>query len=212
MHLARRVFIFGGSASALAAVSSIARSQSTAAPMLSATWQARLIAAARSQIGVTVIYDPSYVGLSYPGGDVARERGVCTDVIIRAYRDAFAVDLQVLVHEDMKANFSAYPTIWGHTGTDRNIDHRRVPNLETFLTREGAALPVTDNPEDYRPGDLVTQRLPGNLPHIAIVSDRHAPGTDIPLMLHNVGRGAREENILLRWPIHGHFRFVPEMA
>ena len=171
------------------------------------TWQARLIAAAERQVGRTVLYDGAYVRLAYPGGDVPRERGVCTDVVIRAYRDAFGLDLQTLVHEDMRRAFAAYPRNWGLSRPDRNIDHRRVPNLETFLKRRGAGLPHSG----YQAGDLVTQRLPGNLPHILIVTARQAaPGR--PLVVHNIGAGTRVEDALFDYPVTGHFRFPPERA
>jgi len=169
----------------------------------------RLIEAARAQIGVTLSYNPAYVRLSYPGGDISAEQGVCTDVIVRAYRKALNIDLQKLVHEDMKASFAAYPKQWGLKGPDPNIDHRRVPNLQTLFKRIGASLPVTSDPADYRPGDLVTQMLPGNLPHIAIVSDRRSADGTRPLVIHNIGRGAREEDGLFAFPVTGHYRFVP---
>ena len=164
-----------------------------------------LTEAARDQVGVTVTYDPAYTALDFPGGDLPRDRGVCTDVVIRALRDAWDIDLQLAVNRDMKADFAAYPGLWGLTRTDRNIDHRRVPNLATLLTRIGADLPLTDAPTPYLPGDIVTWNLPGNLPHIGIVSDRRtAEGT--PLILHNIGAGAREEDILFAYPMTGHYR------
>ena len=129
-------------------------------------------------------------------------------MIIRSYRAAFGFDFQKAVHEDMKANFSAYPTIWGHKRPDKNIDHRRVPNLETYLKREGMALPVSQSAADYRPGDIVTWRLGGSLPHIGIVSDKRSPeGT--PLIIHNVGAGLQEEDVLFVYELHEHFRFIP---
>jgi hypothetical protein len=161
--------------------------------------------AARARVGVTTTYDPAYVGLKYPGGDVPNDRGVCTDVVIRALRQS-GVDLQKLVHKDMKAHFDAYPKIWGLKGTDRNIDHRRVPNLKTFFKRRGFSLPVTKKAEDYQPGDLVTCTVPPHLPHIMIVSDRKsANGT--PLVVHNIGRGTREEDALFTYPLTGHYRW-----
>ena len=169
----------------------------------------RLVKAAREQVGVTLTYNPAYVRLSYPGGDVAPEQGVCTDVIVRAYRTALNIDLQKLVHEDMKSSFAAYPKQWGLKKPDSNIDHRRVPNLQTLFQRKNASLPVTNNPADYRPGDLVTQMLPGNLPHIAIVSDRRSADGTRPLVIHNIGRGTREEDGLFAFPITGHYRFLP---
>lgn len=170
-------------------------------------WSAKLIAAAERQVGRTLIYDPAYVRLAYPGGDVGRERGVCTDVVIRAYRDGLALDLQKLVHEDMRRAFSAYPRTWGLTRPDANIDHRRVTNLEAFFRSKGAALRFA-GPADFQPGDLATQRLPGNLPHIAVVTARRAPSGRL-LCVHNVGAGARVEDVLAAWPLAGRFRFAP---
>ncbi|MDR0274892.1 MAG: DUF1287 domain-containing protein [Burkholderiaceae bacterium] len=167
-----------------------------------------LVRAARSQIGVTLRYDPAYTPLAYPGGDVPPERGVCTDVVIRAYRKAYGCDLQRLVHEDISRAFSAYPKTWGMKRPDSNIDHRRVPNLQVFFERQRARLPVSERGADYLPGDLVTQMLPGNLPHIVIVSDRRR-GDGLPLVIHNIGQGAREEDWLLGAPLTGHYRFAP---
>lgn len=164
-----------------------------------------LVTAARAQVGVTVIYDPAYVALTFPGGDVAPERGVCTDVVIRAFRSGWGIDLQRVVNRDMARDFAAYPPLWGLTTTDRSIDHRRVPNLQAMLTRAGAALAD----DDFLPGDLVTWRLPGNLPHIGIVSDRRNGEGDRPLILHNIGGGAQEEDILHAFPVTGHFRITP---
>lgn len=166
----------------------------------------QLIAAAKAQVGQTTIYDGSYQTLAYPNGDVSRERGVCTDVIIRAYRDAFNYDLQKMVHEDMRSAFSNYPQNWGMKKPDKNIDHRRVPNLKTFFKRKGAQL-ATNTP--YQPGDLVTQMLPGNLPHILIISDKKNPVTQTPLVIHNIGAGAQEEDRLTDYKITGHYRFFP---
>ena len=166
----------------------------------------RLVSAARRQVGVTRAYDPAYSVLAFPGGDVDRARGVCTDVIIRAYRDAMDVDLQALVNADMRANFGAYPKNWGLGRPDRNIDHRRVPNLVTFWRRQKAAVPVTDAAADWRPGDIFTQMVGGRLPHTGIVSDRkNTIGT--PLVIHNIGGGAREEDALFAHPLTGHFRW-----
>ena len=170
-------------------------------------WSARLVEAAERQVGVTLRYDPAYVRLDYPNGDLPRDRGVCTDVVIRAYRDAFGLDLQRLVHEDMRANFAAYPRKWGMTRPDRSIDHRRVQNLETFFERRGTARKTPREAADFRPGDLVTQRLPGELPHIAVVTARRA-GTR-PLLAHNIGSGAKVEDILFAYRIVGHYRFEP---
>ena len=167
---------------------------------------AGLVRAARAQVGVTLLYDPAYVSLKYPNGDVPIIRGVCADVVIRAFR-AEGLDLQKAVHEDMKRNFAAYPRTWGLKRPDPNIDHRRVLNLETFLRRRGFAQRGTFEAGDFRPGDIVSWRLPGNLPHIGIVSDRKArDGSGRLLVIHNVGRGAREEDVLFAWPQAGHFR------
>ena len=168
----------------------------------------KLVTAARAQVGVTLSYDPAYVGLAYPGGDVPRDRGVCTDVVIRAFRDSLSQDLQKLVHEDMKGAFSAYPKLWGLKSTDRNIDHRRVPNLRAYFKRKGCELPLPGKGDvsAFQPGDIVTCTVPPNLPHIMIVSDRKsAAGT--PLVIHNIGAGAREEDMLNTYPITGHYRW-----
>src|SRR5579872_5305771 len=111
----------------------------------------RLVAAAYTQVGVTVRYDPAYRVLAFPGGDVPLDRGVCTDVVIRAYR-GIGIDLQNLVNHDMRAHFKSYPQLWGASTPDPNIDHRRVPNLATFFARHGERLPVTAAARDYRPG------------------------------------------------------------
>lgn len=165
-----------------------------------------LVAAARGQVGVTVSYDAAYTALAYPDGDVDRARGVCTDVVIRALREAHGIDLQRAVHRDMARAFSAYPKTWGLKRTDRNIDHRRVGNLATLLFRVGAKVETGTKPEDFQPGDIVTQRLPGNLPHIAIVSDRQSTDGLHPLVLHNIGRGAVEEDTLFVFEITGQYR------
>ncbi len=165
-----------------------------------------LVDKAREQIGVTTSYDPTYRSIPYPNGDVPKETGVCTDVVIRALR-ACGLDLQKAVHEDMRANFSKYPKLWGLKSTDRNIDHRRVPNLQTFFKRKGWERPVTDQAADYKTGDIVTWNLQdrGSLPHIGIVSDKKtADGT--PLIIHNIGGGAQEEDCLFHYKITGHYR------
>jgi uncharacterized protein YijF (DUF1287 family) len=166
-----------------------------------------LVASARTQVGVTLHYDPAYARIPYPNGDVPLERGVCADVIVRAFR-ADGIDLQKLVHEDMAAHFSAYPHAWGLRGPDSNIDHRRVPNLETFFQRRHASLPVSATASDYRAGDVVSWRLPNGLAHIGLVSDRTAAdGSGRPLMIHNIGVGAQEEDVLFSWKIVGHYRW-----
>lgn len=184
----------------LAAVVLIALSLEAQAPL------ARVIAGAKKQVGLTRSYDPAYRRIEYPNGDVPMHTGVCTDVIIRAFRQA-GIDLQVLVHEDMKRNFSAYPKNWGLRRPDTNIDHRRVPNLATFFRRKGAALPVTRRGADYRPGDVVTWRLSSGVPHIGVVSDVRARGTDRYLMVHNIGAGAQIEDVLFAYTVTGHYRY-----
>lgn len=150
-------------------------------------------------------YDPAYVQLAYPMGDVPDDRGVCTDTVIRAFRHA-GVDLQVKVHEDMKASFSAYPKMWGLTKPDRNIDHRRVPNLETYFTRKGGARTLSKTVADYLPGDVVSWRLTwGGSPHIGVVTRKKEGGQ--PLVAHNIGSGTQEEPCLFNWPMSGWFRF-----
>ena len=160
---------------------------------------------AKKQIGITTSYDPTYRKLDFPRGDVPINTGVCTDVIIRAYR-LQNIDLQQLVNHDMKSNWSNYPKIWGLKSTDKNIDHRRVPNLEVFFARHGQTLSITDK-SSFQAGDVVTWRLPnGNLPHTGIVSDK-AAADSTPLIIHNIGRGTQEENILFTYPITKHFRY-----
>ena len=165
-----------------------------------------LLANAREQTTQTLHYDPGYTKLAYPGGDVPIERGVCTDVVIRAFRKA-GVDLQVLVHEDMRKNFSAYPQLWGLAKPDRSIDHRRVPNLMTFFKRQGKALTVSDRAADYQAGDIVAWRLSNGLLHIGLVAATDSPGQSRPLIFHNIGQGARLEDILFSYEIIGHYRY-----
>jgi uncharacterized protein YijF (DUF1287 family) len=164
-----------------------------------------LVEAARAQVGVTLIYDPTYQQIAYPMGDVPIERGVCSDVMIRAFR-AVGVDLQQELHRDMIRHFAAYPKSWGLSAPDPNIDHRRVPNLATWFTRQGYALKVGDNAADYQPGDVVTWALDNGRPHIGIVSDRRSEDGARPLVIHNIGWGAREEDVLFEYRLTGHFR------
>ncbi len=166
----------------------------------------RLVAAAMDRLSRDVTYDGSYRRIDYPNGDVPDKIGVCTDLIVRAYRSV-GIDLQQAVHEDMKANFAVYPKIWNHSGPDPNIDHRRVPNLQVFLERKGVALGNSPNPEDYRPGDLVTWTLPGNLPHIGIVVCRRSSDGRRPLVVHNIGAGPKLNDVLFEFPITGHYRY-----
>lgn len=157
-----------------------------------------------------VRYDGSYLSIPYPNGDVPSNIGVCTDVIIRSYR-AIGSDLQKLVHEDMAQNFNHYPSkrIWGLNSPDKNIDHRRVPNLQTYFTRHGVKLAISSSNKDYAAGDMVTWMLPGNLPHIGIVTNQKSSSTGNPLIAHNIGAGPKLEDMLFHYPITGHYRFVP---
>ncbi len=166
-----------------------------------------IVAAARSQVGKTVIYDPAYVGLAYPGGDVPIERGVCTDVVIRALRDGLNIDLQKLIHEDMSAAFPEYPAIWGLKRPDPNIDHRRVPNLRCYFERNGYSLGVSQERQEFLPGDFVTCIVGRNRPHIMIVSDKKT-SEGVPLVIHNIGSGAKEEHRLFDFPMTGHYRIT----
>ncbi len=165
----------------------------------------RLVAGATEQPRYTTTYDPSYVDIDYPMGDVPLDRGVCTDVVVRAFRKA-GIDLQVEVHKDMASDFDAYPDKWGLTKPDSNIDHRRVPNLQTYFTRKGKAVPVTGKASDYRPGDVVTWKV-FSRPHTGMVSDYYNPLTRRYLVVHNIGSGARMEDVLFSWEITGHYRW-----
>lgn len=163
-----------------------------------------LVDQARRQIGVTTSYDPAYRTLSYPGGDVDLKTGVCSDVVVRAFR-GLHVDLQKEVHEDMVKAFDRYPHKWGLSRPDPNIDHRRVPNLMTFFQRKGWSAPVSTNATDFLPGDVVAWDLGEGVTHIGIISDRHsAAGT--PLVIHNIGRGTQEEDTLFAYRIISHYR------
>jgi len=164
----------------------------------------KLVDSARQQIGVTRSYDPTYRTLAYPNGDVPRETGVCSDVVVRALRGQGA-DLQKELHEDMRDNFAQYPKKWGLKKPDSNIDHRRVLNLMTYFTRKGHDLPVTDKPADYQAGDIVTWDLGRGITHIGIVSGR-VGAKKAPLIIHNIGNGTQEEDILFQYRIIGHYR------
>lgn len=168
----------------------------------------QLVAAALTQTTQTVRYDGSYFKIPYPNGDVPAHLGVCTDVIIRAYR-TLGIDLQQLVHEDMHRHFSLYPAKrnWNQTKTDTNIDHRRVPNLQTFFTRHGQSLAISNQAHDYQAGDLVTWMLPGNLPHIGIITDQQSTDGVRPLVVHNIGAGPQQDDMLFNYPITGHYRY-----
>lgn len=166
----------------------------------------KLTAAAVERTHHVVRYDPAYVRLAYPGGDVPADTGVCTDEVIRAYR-AVGVDLQKEVHEDMAANFAAYPRRWGRHEPDANIDHRRVPNLMVFFSRKGESLPITGRAEDYAPGDLVTWDLGRGLTHIGMVVDKKTVFTRRYMIVHNIGAGPKLEDVLFDWKITGHYRY-----
>jgi uncharacterized protein YijF (DUF1287 family) len=153
-----------------------------------------------------VKYDPAYMRIAYPNGDVPADRGVCTDVIIRAYRK-MRIDLQKEVHEDMKANFHKYPKIWGSSKTDTNIDHRRVPNLMTFFSRRGEIKPITDAAPDYLPGDIICWNLSGGITHIGIAVDKKSSDGKRYLIVHNIGAGQVVEDCLFRFKIIGHYRY-----
>ena len=170
-------------------------------------------AAALERTHHVVRYDPAYVRISYPGGDVPEGTGVCTDEVIRAYR-MVGIDLQKEVHEDMAANFSAYPSKWRwlRTSPDANIDHRRVPNLMAFFSRKGEILPITDRADDYAPGDLVTWDLGRGQTHIGMVVDRKAFFTRRHMIVHNIGQGPKMEDVLFDWKIIGHYRYFGSMS
>jgi uncharacterized protein YijF (DUF1287 family) len=202
--LDRRSLLLGVGASLAAGRAQPAPAASEASP--AAGKAAQLLASARTQVGVTLTYDPAYTALPFPGGDVPREKGVCTDVIIRAYRDALGLDLQALVNADMRAAFGAYPRTWGLAAPDRNIDHRRVPNLRVWFARQHAELPIPRDPSGWQPGDIFTSLLAKTATHIGFVSDRQGAGS--PLVIHNIGSGAREEDALLDWPITGRYRWA----
>jgi uncharacterized protein YijF (DUF1287 family) len=166
----------------------------------------KLIEAAIERTNHIVRYDGAYRKIRYPNGDVPDGIGVCTDLVIRSYRK-LGIDLQADIHEDMKQNFQLYPKLWGLTKPDTNIDHRRVPNLQTFFARKGVVLPVTQNPNDYAAGDIVTWMLPGNLAHIGIVSNLHSHNGKNPLIVHNIGAGPAIEDMLFDYQITGHYRY-----
>lgn len=185
-------------------------SLASASPAPDGDFAQRLVAAAVAQTGQRVVYDGSYRRIPYPGGDVPPAIGVCTDVVIRAYR-ALGIDLQQRVHEDMRGAFTAYPRLWGMRAPDPNIDHRRVPNLQAFFRRRGAERRVPrQDATVYAPGDLVTWMLPGNLPHIGIVTEQRTPDGERPLIVHNIGRGPQVEDMLFAYPITGVYRWRGE--
>ncbi|MDQ7916517.1 DUF1287 domain-containing protein [Mesonia sp. MT50] len=164
----------------------------------------QLATAAITLTAQQVTYDPSYFSMDYPNGDVPANKGVCTDVVIRAYRD-LEVDLQELVHQDMKAHFDKYPNLWGLKSTDTNIDHRRVPNLMVFLKRKGTEKPISDHPKDYLPGDIVCWSLGGGKTHIGVVSDEKTTDLKRYKIVHNIGAGQVLEDVLFDYKIIGHY-------
>jgi uncharacterized protein YijF (DUF1287 family) len=167
----------------------------------------RLVAAAIERTAHEVEYDATYYKLDYPNGDVPADKGVCTDEVIRSYR-ALGIDLQKEVHEDMAANFSRYPTKFGLTSTDTNIDHRRVPNLRVFFERKGRSLPITDEAADYKPGDIVTWDLNTSQTHIGLMVDVPSATPGRYMIMHNIGQGPKIEDILFAWKITGHYRYT----
>lgn len=170
-----------------------------------------LVAAAIERTTMSVTYDGAYYSISYPNGDVPSNIGVCTDVVIRSYR-AIGTDLQKNVHEDISSSFDEYPSkgIWGLNRPDKNIDHRRVPNLQKYFERHGSILSISQDPNEYGPGEIVTWALPGNLPHIGIVTNMKSEETGRPLIVHNVGRGPELQDMIFSYPITGHYRYVPK--
>jgi uncharacterized protein len=181
--------------------------QPTARPVYESPVLERLVASAVERTEHEVEYDATYYKLEYPNGDVPADKGVCTDEVIRSYR-ALDIDLQKEVHEDMAANFSRYPTKFGLTTTDTNIDHRRVPNLRAFFERKGKSLPITDNAADYKPGDIVTWDLNDSQTHIGIMVDVPSATPARYMIMHNIGQGPKIEDILFAWKITGHYRYT----
>lgn len=165
----------------------------------------QMLNGAIAQAGVTTGYDPAYVALDYPNGDVPQETGVCSDVVVRAFRKA-GIDLQKEVHEDIKAARSEYPTKWGANAPDKNIDHRRVLNLMKYFERRGKSLPISDAAADYQPGDVVSWELTSGIDHIGIVTNMLSETADRYLIVHNIGAGTRIEDVMFAWTIKGHYR------
>ena len=169
----------------------------------------KINAGAIEQTTQTTGYDASYVKLEYPNGDAPIETGVCADVVVRAFRKA-EIDLQKELHEDMKKNFTIYPRKWGLRGPDANIDHRRVPNLMTWFDRQGKARPITKDAKDYLPGDVIAWDMTPGLPHIGMVSKIKVEGAERYAVVHNIGAGARIEDVLFAWKITGHYRYFEQ--
>jgi uncharacterized protein len=196
-----------------AAFTGLVSAQQASAPLTASSearreFTQRLVAAAIERTHHVVRYDPAYVRIPYPGGDVPADTGVCTDEIIRTYRSV-GVDLQKEVHEDMVQNFDRYPRRWRglSNGPDSNIDHRRVPNLMVFFARKGESLPLSSRIEDYAAGDIVTWDLGGNVPHVGLVVDQKAAQSGRYMIVHNIGQGPRMEDVLFNWKITGHYRY-----
>jgi uncharacterized protein YijF (DUF1287 family) len=166
----------------------------------------KLIDAAVAQAGLTTGYDPGYVSIAYPNGDVPLNTGVCSDVVVRAFRK-IGIDLQKDVHEDMAAAFDQYPKRWGLNRPDSNIDHRRVLNLMTYFTRQGKSLPITSEPDDYLPGDVVAWDLGGGTYHVGMVTNILSETERECLIVHNIGSGTHVEDVLLNWTVKGHYRY-----
>ncbi|MHB9132552.1 MAG: DUF1287 domain-containing protein [Armatimonadota bacterium] len=173
------------------------------------TFYDKLAYAAEDIIDPTTVFDDRYVRIPYPNGDVSPKRGVCADVVIRAYR-RLGIDLQVLVHEDMKRHFSAYPKNWGLRRPDTSIDHRRVYNLATFFKRHGTTLPISKNGADYHPSDIVVWKLQGGRGHIGIVSSQYDTANKRYFIVHNIGGGQVLEDALFAFPMIGHYRYAPK--
>jgi uncharacterized protein len=165
-----------------------------------------IVEGALKQVGKTTEYDPSYVSIGYPNGDIPLKTGVCSDVVVRSYRHA-GYDLQRLLHEDMRRNFAAYPQRWGASQPDPNIDHRRVPNLAAYFKRQGGSVRVTHVGTDYLPGDVVTWSIDGS-PHTGVVSNKRKKGADHFFIVNNRGGGTRVEDVLFAWEITGHYRWL----
>jgi uncharacterized protein YijF (DUF1287 family) len=179
----------------------VRRSEITSAPVK------HIVENAFEQTKITKNYSQEYFNLPYPNGDPPIETGACTDVVIRAFRKA-GVDLQKEVHEDMATNFGAYPKKWGLARTNTNIDHRRVPNLQTFFERRKKSIAVTNSAKDYQPGDVVTWDLDGKgTTHIGLVSNVWNAAGDRYLIVHNIGAGTRAEDVLFNWKVTGHYRY-----
>ena len=164
----------------------------------------KIIQGANQQVGKTLFYDPSYKSIAYPMGDVPIVRGVCTDVVIRALRNT-GIDLQKEIHLDMKSNFKLYPKIWGLKAPDKNIDHRRVPNQKVYFERKGWSVPISYKAKNYKPGDIVTWKLNSGRDHTGVITN-HTTYLGRPLIVHNIGDGAKIEDILFSWKITGHYR------